>query len=106
MLTVSSNTAASLTLLGFRAGSVGGYSGTDPALDGPSLARLVARREARYVVLGGAYSSRGGNRATQAVIRACREIPNKTWLHFPRWSVYSLVLYDCAGDERGLTAAG
>jgi 4-amino-4-deoxy-L-arabinose transferase-like glycosyltransferase len=106
VLTVSSNTAASLTLLGFRAGSVGGYSGTDPALDGPALARLVARREARYVVLGGAYSSRGGNRATQAVIRACREIPNEVWLHFPRWSIYSLVLYDCAGAERRLTAAG
>ncbi len=106
VLTVSSNTAASLTLLGYRAGSVGGYSGTDPALDGPDLARLVARREARYVVLGGAYSSRGGNRATQAVVRACREVPNVTWLHFRRWSIYSLVLYDCAGDERGLRAAG
>ncbi len=102
VLTVSSNTAASMILLGWRAGAVGGYSGTDPALDGPGLARLVARREARYVVLGGAYSSRGGNLATRAVIRACRPIPSEVWLHFRRYSIYSLSLYDCAGAERRL----
>ncbi len=106
VLTVSSNTAASIILLGWRAGAVGGYSGTDPALDGPGLARLVARHEARYVALGGAYSSRGGNLATHAVIRACRYIPSQVWLHFPRWSIYSLTLYDCAGAERRLAAAG
>jgi 4-amino-4-deoxy-L-arabinose transferase-like glycosyltransferase len=106
VLTVSSNTAASMILLGYRAGAVGGYSGTDPALDGPGLAQLVARHEARYVVLGGAYSSRGGNLATRAVIRACRYIPSEVWLHFPRWSIYSLTLYDCAGAERRLAAAG
>ncbi|HEY4810288.1 MAG TPA: glycosyltransferase family 39 protein, partial [Solirubrobacteraceae bacterium] len=54
-------TAAPLILLGVRAGAMGGYSGTDPALDGPQLAHLVARGEARYVLLGGAYASRGGN---------------------------------------------
>jgi 4-amino-4-deoxy-L-arabinose transferase-like glycosyltransferase len=105
LLTVSSNTSASVILLGWRAGALGGYSGTDPAVDGAQLARMVANREARYVVLGGAYSSRGGNRATQAVIRACREIPDETWLHFRRYSIYSLVLYDCAGRERKLAAS-
>ncbi len=105
LLTVSSNTSASIILLGYRAGAVGGYSGTDPALDGPGLARMVANHEARYVVLGGAYSSRGGNLATKAVIRACRYIPSEVWLHFPRWSIYSLALYDCAGAERKLAAA-
>jgi 4-amino-4-deoxy-L-arabinose transferase-like glycosyltransferase len=105
LLTVSSNTSATLILLGYRAGALGGYSGTDPAVDGPQLARMVARNEARYVVLGGAYSSRGGNLATEAVIRACREIPNETWLHFRRYSIYSLVLYDCAGRERELAAS-
>jgi 4-amino-4-deoxy-L-arabinose transferase-like glycosyltransferase len=106
VLTVSSDTSASIILLGWRAGAVGGYSGTDPALGGPGLARMVARGEARYVVLGGAYSSRGGNLATQAVIRACRLIPSEVWLHFPRWSIYSLSLYDCAGAERRLAVAG
>ena len=66
---------------------------------------MVARHEARYVVLGGAYASRGGNLATKAVIRSCREIPTEVWLHFRRYSIYSLVLYDCAGDERKLAAA-
>lgn len=104
LLTVSSNTSASVILLGWRAGALGGYSGTDPAVDGPQLARMVANREARYVVLGGAYSSRGGNAATRAVVKACREIPNEVWLHFRRYSIYSLVLYDCAGRERRLAA--
>jgi 4-amino-4-deoxy-L-arabinose transferase-like glycosyltransferase len=105
LLTVSSNTSATIILLGGRAGALGGYSGTDPAVDGPQLARMVSHREARYVVLGGAYASRGGNLATKAVIRACREIPNEAWLHFRRYSIYSLVLYDCAGDARRLAAA-
>jgi 4-amino-4-deoxy-L-arabinose transferase-like glycosyltransferase len=105
VLTVSSNTSASLILLGFHAGALGGYSGTDPAVTGPGLARMVAHREARYVVLGGAYSSRGGNLATKAVIRACRYIPSEVWLHSPRWSIYSLALYDCAGSERRLASA-
>ncbi|HEY3758501.1 MAG TPA: glycosyltransferase family 39 protein [Solirubrobacteraceae bacterium] len=104
LLTVSSNTSATPILLGYRAGALGGYSGTDPAVDGPQLARMVANHEARYVVLGGAYASRGGNAATHAVIKACREIPNEAWLHFRRYSVYSLVLYDCAGRERELAA--
>jgi 4-amino-4-deoxy-L-arabinose transferase-like glycosyltransferase len=105
VLTVSSNTAASIILLGWRAGAVGGYSGTDPALNGPGLARLVAHHEARYVVLGGAYSSRGGNKATKAVIRACHYIPSQFWLGAPRYSIYSLALYDCAGDVRRLASA-
>ena len=102
LLTVSSNTSATVILLGWRAGALGGYSGTDPAVDGPQLGQMVANHEARYVVLGGAYASRGGNAATRAVIKACREIPNEAWLHFRRYSVYSLVLYDCAGRERQL----
>ncbi len=105
VLTVSSNTAASIILLGWRAGAVGGYSGTDPALNGPGLARLVAHHEARYVVLGGAYSSRGGNKATKAVIRACHYIPSQLWLGAPRYSIYSLALYDCAGDVGRLASA-
>jgi 4-amino-4-deoxy-L-arabinose transferase-like glycosyltransferase len=104
LLTVSSNTSATPILLGYRAGALGGYSGTDPAVDGPQLARMVANHEARYVVLGGAYASRGGNAATHAIIKACREIPNEAWLHFRRYSVYSLVLYDCGGRERELAA--
>jgi 4-amino-4-deoxy-L-arabinose transferase-like glycosyltransferase len=103
LLTVASPTAAPLVLFGLRAASVAGYSGTDPALDGPQLARLVARHEARYVVLGGAYASRGGNLATKAVLRACRLVPPAFWHGPPPQSVYTLVLFDCAGRERQLS---
>ncbi len=79
LLTVASDTAAPMILLGLHAGALGGYSGTDPALDGPGLARYVQRGEARWVLLGGEYSARGGNRATQAVLRACRQIAPAVW---------------------------
>ena len=71
-----------MMLFGLDAGALGGYSGTDPAVDGPRLARLVASREARYVLLGGEYSLRGGNRATRAVLRACKELAPSAW-HSP-----------------------
>jgi 4-amino-4-deoxy-L-arabinose transferase-like glycosyltransferase len=103
VLTDAANTAAPMILLGYDAGSLAGYSGTDPALDGPGLARLVARGEARYVLLGGQFSSRGGNRATAAVLRACRQIPPAAW-HDPAVSPLGLVPYDCAGRERALSS--
>ena len=102
VLTDASETAAPLILEGLDAGALAGYSGTDPALDGPELALLVKHGEARYVVLGGDYSTRGGNRATAAVLRSCRMLPRTVWgggpLHFE-----SLVLFDCAGRERALS---
>ena len=103
VLTVAAPTAAPMMLLGLPAGAIAGYSGTDPALDGRGLARLVKRRLARYVVLGGAYASRGGNLATAAVLHACREVPYTAW-HGPVPSPYELVLFDCAGRERALSA--
>jgi 4-amino-4-deoxy-L-arabinose transferase-like glycosyltransferase len=101
VLTDAAPTAAPLILLGSPAGALAGYSGTDPALTGPGLARLVSRGEARYVALGGAYASRGGNLATRAVLHVCRQVPYKTW-GGPRPSPYSLVLFDCAGRVRAL----
>jgi 4-amino-4-deoxy-L-arabinose transferase-like glycosyltransferase len=104
VLTDAAPTAAPLILLGMHAGALGGYSGNDPALDGPQLARLVARREARYVLLGGAYASRGGNLATKAVLRACRLVPAPAWHGAPPATVYTLALFDCVGRERQLSA--
>ncbi len=101
LLTVASSTAAPMMLFGLDAGALGGYSGTDPALDGPGLARLVARRQARYVLLGGEYSLRGGNRATKAVLRACREMVPSEW-NSPLGYPLGFVLFDCAGHERAL----
>jgi len=104
VLTEASDTAAPMILLGYDAGAMGGYSGNDPALDGPSLARLVQRGEARYVVLGGAYAERGGNAATTAVIDSCKVIPAVAWQR-PPVNPNALLLYDCAGHERALRAS-
>jgi hypothetical protein len=104
VLAIASLTAAPLILMGSRAAALGGYGGNDPALDGLQLARLVARGEARYVLLGGAYSERGGNKASAAVLRACRELPAGDW-GGPPLEPYSLVLFDCKGRETRLSAA-
>jgi hypothetical protein len=53
------------------------------------------------VVLGGEYSTRGGNRATWAVLHTCKELQPRTWrspVPFP----YGLALFDCAGREHAL----
>jgi 4-amino-4-deoxy-L-arabinose transferase-like glycosyltransferase len=103
LLTVASNAAAPYILLGLDAAAAGGYGGTDPALDGRGLARLVRRGEARYMLLGGVYSSRGGNRASAATLRACRLIAPAVWkspLDYPN----GLALFDCAGRAAALRA--
>jgi 4-amino-4-deoxy-L-arabinose transferase-like glycosyltransferase len=103
LLSVASDTSSPLILMGLDAGALGGYSGTDPAVDGPRLAGMVARKEARYVLLGGEYSLRGGNLATKAVLRACKELPPSAW-NSPVAYPYGLVLFDCASDEKALAA--
>jgi 4-amino-4-deoxy-L-arabinose transferase-like glycosyltransferase len=103
VLTEASNTAAPMILLGHDAGAMGGYSGNDPAVNGPGLARLVASGQARYVVLGGAYSERGGNAGSNAVIESCRVIPAAAWQPRPV-NPNALLLYDCAGREHELRA--
>jgi len=103
LLTVAADTSAPYILLGMRAAALAGYSGVDPALDGPGLARLVARHQARYVLLGGEYSTRGGNEASRAVIGSCHELAPAEW-NSPVPYPFGLVLFDCAGDERALAA--
>jgi 4-amino-4-deoxy-L-arabinose transferase-like glycosyltransferase len=105
LLTVASDTASPMMLFGLDAGALGGYSGTDPAVDGPQLARMVAHHEARYVLLGGEYSLRGGNLATRAVLRACTELAPSAW-QSPVPYPFGLALFDCAGHERALATAG
>jgi 4-amino-4-deoxy-L-arabinose transferase-like glycosyltransferase len=104
VLTDAANTASPMILLGSDAGSLAGFSGIDPALDGRGLARLVARGQARYVVLGGEFSTRGGNRATAAVQRACRVVTTRRWLPRPL-TPNGLILFDCGGLARLLASA-
>ncbi len=104
ILTVASDQAAPLILMGLDAGALAGYSGTDQALSGAGLARLVRDGQARYVLLGGEYSDRGGNAATRAVLRACRQLRAGTWdspVPFPN----TVVLFDCAGRAAQLRAS-
>jgi 4-amino-4-deoxy-L-arabinose transferase-like glycosyltransferase len=103
LFTDAATTVAPFILLGMDAGALAGYSGTDPAIDGRGLARLVARGKARYVVLGGEFSSRGGNGATAAVLRACEQISPEAWQN-PDNTDYGLTLFDCAGHERALAS--
>jgi 4-amino-4-deoxy-L-arabinose transferase-like glycosyltransferase len=100
----ASNSAAPQILMGGSAGAIAGYSGTDPAVNGRQLAGFVARHEARYVVIGGEFDTRGGNRATAATISACRELPADTWQGPVPLFLHSYVLFDCAGRERELAA--
>ncbi len=106
VLTVASDTAAPLILMNFDATALAGYSGTDQALDGRGLARWVAAGEARYVLLGGAYSTRGGNGATQATRFACRLVPSLVWRGLRGGGPYGLELYDCRGRAAQLAAYG
>ncbi len=103
VLADASNTASPMILLGGQAGSLGGFSGTDPALDGPGLGAYVRRGQARYVILGGEFSTRGGTKATEAVQRVCRVVPTRTWLPRPL-QPNGLILFDCAGRARALAA--
>jgi 4-amino-4-deoxy-L-arabinose transferase-like glycosyltransferase len=107
LLTQSSISASPLILQGLKVGAMGGFNGDDPALDAVGLARLVARGEARYVQVGGAFPGRGANTATRAVQRACRAVPSRDWQGQPRanlgpgfgggGSLRAQALYDCAG---------
>ncbi|HEY2215982.1 MAG TPA: glycosyltransferase family 39 protein, partial [Solirubrobacteraceae bacterium] len=104
VLADASNTASPMILLGGDAGSLGGFSGTDPALDGPGLGALVQEKQARYVILGGEFSTRGGTKATEAVQEHCAVVPTRTWLPRPL-QPNGLILFDCAHSVRALAAS-
>ncbi|MGI8491190.1 MAG: hypothetical protein ACR2NJ_00315, partial [Acidimicrobiales bacterium] len=103
LLTRTSRMAAPLILDGVRASPTGGFNGNDPALDAGGLARLVARGDARYVMLGGVFPGIGVNSATSAAKRACPQVPDAWWegpdFAAPPWDspAHPATLYDCAG---------
>ena len=79
LLTVSSDQASPLILLGVAASAEGGYNTTDPALSGDQLATLVSEDKARYMLVSGIYSTRGGNGASTAARLVCPEVPASVW---------------------------
>jgi 4-amino-4-deoxy-L-arabinose transferase-like glycosyltransferase len=102
LLTVASLTADSPILLGLRAAALGGYGGVDPALDGRGLGRLVAARQARFLLLGGSYAYLGGNAATRAAARVCPQVPFADWEGARANASEGLYLVDCGGRAREL----
>ena len=102
LLTQASLTAAVPILLGVRAAALGGYGGDDPALGGPGLGRLVARGEARYVLIGGSYAYLGGNRASRAAERACPTVMPALWQLPGAKFDEGLYLLDCSGRAAAL----
>ncbi len=105
LLADAANTASPLIISGADAGALAGYSGTDPAVSPRELASLVASGQARYVALGGEFSTRGGNAATAAVQRSCPIVAPAAWQGSPPAFADSLVLFDCAGHERALASS-
>ncbi|HEX2702076.1 MAG TPA: glycosyltransferase family 39 protein [Solirubrobacteraceae bacterium] len=116
LLTQASITAAPMILLGYRAAALGGYGTQTPAVTPQQLARLVNRGEARYMLMGGAYTWRGGNSASRAIKAACTLVPPAQWrpptyigtpTHPIGWYPFggqNYALYDCKGHAKQLAA--
>jgi hypothetical protein len=116
LLTQASITAAPMILLDQRAAALGGYGTQTPAVTPRQLAELVRRGEARFMLMGGAYTWRGGNPASRAIKEACAIIPPHLWrtptyLGEPPnqfgWYPFggqNYALYDCKGFASQLAA--
>jgi 4-amino-4-deoxy-L-arabinose transferase-like glycosyltransferase len=101
VLTEASDASSPLILLGLSAAAMGGYNTTDKSLSADGLATLVARHEARYVLVGGPYYDRGGDAGSNAARLVCPQIPQSEWYPSdPRQGVLHLV--DCAGRAAAL----
>jgi 4-amino-4-deoxy-L-arabinose transferase-like glycosyltransferase len=117
VLTQASITAAPMILLGYKAAALGGYGTQTPGVTPKQLSRLVRRGEARYMLIGGAYSWRGGNAASSAIKAVCAIVPPHLWrppttigslTHPIAWFPFggqNYALYDCKGYAAQLAAA-
>jgi 4-amino-4-deoxy-L-arabinose transferase-like glycosyltransferase len=102
LLTQSSDLASPLILLGLRASAEGGYGAGDPALSNSQLAALVAGHEARYLLISGPYSDRGGNGGETAARLVCPEVPQELWAPGLPSLEGGSFLVDCAGRAADL----
>jgi hypothetical protein len=102
LLTQSSDLAAPLILLGLRASAEGGYGAGDPALTNSQLAALVAGHQARYLLISGPYSDRGGNSGETAARLVCPEVPQELWAPGLPSLEGGSFLVDCGGRAADL----
>jgi 4-amino-4-deoxy-L-arabinose transferase-like glycosyltransferase len=102
LLTQSSDLAAPLILMGLPASSEGGYGASDPALTNGRLADLVASGAARYLLISGPYSDRGGNTGATAARLVCPEVPQILWAPGLPSLEGGSFLVDCAGRADAL----
>ncbi|MGD0981416.1 MAG: glycosyltransferase family 39 protein [Solirubrobacteraceae bacterium] len=101
VLTEASDAASPMILLGLSAAAIGGYNTTDKSLTAAGLADLVARHEARYVLVGGPYYDRGGDAGSNAARLVCPQIPQSAW--YPSDPTQGVLhLLDCAGRASAL----
>ncbi len=114
LLTQASITAAPMILLGNRAAALGGYGTQTPVVTPAQLANLVRQGDARFMLMGGAYTWRGGNSASRAIKEACGLIQPERWrpptfigttTHPIGWYPFggqNYALYDCKGHAGAL----
>jgi 4-amino-4-deoxy-L-arabinose transferase-like glycosyltransferase len=110
VLTQSSMEADPLILNGVKAGAIGGFNGSDPALSAQQAARMVAKGEVRYFALGSAFPGRQPNAATTAVESVCTEIPSSSYEDSSASAsgggpMGQTTLYDCAGKSAQIAGA-
>jgi 4-amino-4-deoxy-L-arabinose transferase-like glycosyltransferase len=102
LFTQSSDQAAPLILLGLRASASGGYGASDPALSNAGLATLVTSGQARYFLISGPYSNRGGDSGETAARLVCPEVPEFVWAPPSISSLGGSFLVDCRGQAAEL----
>jgi 4-amino-4-deoxy-L-arabinose transferase-like glycosyltransferase len=116
VLTQSSMEADPLILSGVKAGAIGGFNGSDPALSAQQAARMVAKGEVRYFALGSAFPGRQPNAATTAVESVCTEVPSSAYESSTSSAsagasglgggpMGQTTLYDCAGKSAQIAVA-
>ena len=102
--------AATAVIAGEPVASLGGFTGRETVLTNSYLARLIARHEARYFLLGG-QSGVGGpggtsNAAVSTITSICKAVSITGSTAGSASSGASATLYDCAGKAKAIADAG
>ncbi len=102
----SEEEAATAVIAGEPVASMGGFTGRETVLTHSYLARLVARGEARYFLLGGQTGFGGPGRTANAAVATitslCKAVSSSAW---STAGSSSSTLYDCAGKAKAIANA-